>query len=134
MKHRKLDTTPEISQRMAKVKLKRNQPEINLAKGLWQKGIRYRLNYKELPGSPDIAITKSRIAIFVDGEFWHGKNFEEFKKGTHNNKDYWIEKIQENMDRDMRVDQQLRMLGWRPIHFWSSDILKHCDACNRYGV
>ena len=97
MKHPKhYDTTPEISKRMASVKLKRNSVEEKLAKLLWQKGYRYRLNYKKLPGSPDIAITKNCIAIFVDGEFWHGKDFDIKKEKIKSNKAYWCEKIQEN--------------------------------------
>ena len=122
MKHRKLKTTPEISKRMSKVKAKRNDVEKLLAKALWHKGYRYRLNYKELPGSPDIAITKYCIAIFVDGEFWHGKDFVERKSKLINNKDYWIEKIEENMKRDNENDRLLRQMGWIPLHFWSKDL------------
>ena len=72
----KLQTTLEISKRMSKLKANRNKVETKLAKALWHKGYRYRLNYKKLPGSPDIAITKYCIAVFVDGEFWHRKDFE----------------------------------------------------------
>lgn len=85
MKHQKLITTPDISKRMSKIKSKHNKVEILLAKALWHKGYRYRLNYKKLPGSPDIAITKYYIAIFVDGEFWHGKDFEKHKLKIKNN-------------------------------------------------
>lgn len=74
MKHNKLDTTPEISKRMSNVRLKGGQAETILAKSLWHLGLRYRKNYKKLPGSPDIAITKYKVAVFVDGEFWHGKD------------------------------------------------------------
>ncbi len=102
MKHKKLITTPEISKRMSKVKLKRNKVEMKLAKALWHRGYRYRLNYKQLPGSPDIAITKYNIAIFVDGEFWHGKDFEIKKSKLKNNKDYWIMKIEESLNRMLK--------------------------------
>lgn len=129
MKHRKLETTPEISKRMSKVKSKRNSVETKLAKALWHKGYRYRLNYKELPGSPDIVLTKYNIAIFVDGEFWHGKDFEERKGKLINNKEYWIEKIQENITRDNLNDKLLRQLGWIPLHFWSKDVEKYLKAC-----
>ena len=129
MKHRKLETSTDISLRMSKVKLKRNEPETRLAKALWHKGYRYRLNYKKLPGSPDIALTKYRIAIFVDGEFWHGKDFETRKLGFKNNREYWIEKIQENIDRDIRNDNLLRQQDWLAIHFWSKDVLKYTDEC-----
>lgn len=129
MKHRKLETTPEISKRMSKVKSKRNSVETKLAKALWHKGYRYRLNYKKLPGSPDIVLTKYHIAIFVDGEFWHGKDFEERKDKLKNNKEYWVEKIQENIDRDNLNDKLLRQQGWIPLHFWSKDVEKYLDAC-----
>ena len=77
MKHpSSYDSTPETRKRMAKVKLKNGRAEQLLAKKLWQLGYRYRKNDKRLPGSPDIAITRHRIAIFVDGEFWHGKDWE----------------------------------------------------------
>lgn len=129
MKHKKLITTPEISKRMSKVKLKRNKVEMKLAKALWHRGYRYRLNYKQLPGSPDIAITKYNIAIFVDGEFWHGKDFEIKKSKLKNNKDYWIMKIEENLHRDAKNDKLLNEMGWISIHFWSKDIERNLSYC-----
>lgn len=129
MKHKKLITTPEISKRMSKVKLKRNKVEMKLAKALWHRGYRYRLNYKQLPGSPDIAITKYNIAIFVDGEFWHGKDFEIKKSKLKNNKDYWIMKIEENLHRDAKNDKLLNGMGWISIHFWSKDIERNLSYC-----
>ncbi|WP_276932572.1 very short patch repair endonuclease [Dubosiella newyorkensis] len=129
MKHRKLETTPEISRRMSKIKLKRNDSEQLLAKKLWHKGYRYRLNYKKLPGSPDIAITKYKVAIFIDGEFWHGKDFEKKKDKLKNNREYWIEKIEENIERDKRNDRLLKEAGWIPLHFWSQDVKKYLDDC-----
>jgi DNA mismatch endonuclease Vsr len=77
MKHRKLDTTPEVSQRMAKVSLKGGKSEVALAKALWNQGVRYRKNYKAVPGSPDIAITKTKVAVFIDGEFTTGRGMLE---------------------------------------------------------
>ena len=129
MKHQQLKTSPEISKRMSHVKTKRNSAEIMIAKSLCHRGYRYRLNYKALPGSPDIALTKYRIAIFIDGEFWHGKDFEQRKTKLKNNKDYWIEKIQENIDRDLKNDKLLRQMEWYPIHFWSNDVIKYCNQC-----
>ena len=129
MKHQQLKTSPEISKRMSHVKTKRNSAEIMIAKSLWHRGYRYRLNYKTLPESPDIALTKYRIAIFIDGEFWHGKDFEQRKTKLKNNKDYWIEKIQENIDRDVKNDKLLRQMEWYPIHFWSNDVIKYCNQC-----
>lgn len=130
MKHPKsYDSTPEIRKRMGKVRLKNGKAETILAKTIWHKGYRYRRNYKKLPGSPDIAILRFRIAVFVDGEFWHGENWEERKAKLRHNREYWIEKIEENMARDKRVDTQLKELGWIPIHFWEKQVLKNTDEC-----
>ncbi|MCG4662462.1 very short patch repair endonuclease [[Clostridium] innocuum] len=102
---------------------------MKLAKALWHRGYRYRLNYKQLPGSPDIALTKYNIAIFVDGEFWHGKDFEIKKSKLKNNKDYWIMKIEENLHRDAKNDKLLNEMGWISIHFWSKDIERNLSYC-----
>lgn len=129
MKHQKLETTQEISKRMSKIKSKKNKVEVKLAKALWHRGYRYRLNYTELPGSPDIVLTKYEIAIFVDGEFWHGKDFEKRKNNIQNNKEYWIEKIEENIQRDKRNDLLLNQKGWITLHFWSRDVENHLEGC-----
>ena len=129
MKHRDLKTTPEISKRMKALSHKKSKVESILAKSLWRKGYRYRLNYKDLPGTPDIALTKYKIAIFVDGEFWHGKDFEKTKEKLKNNKDYWIEKIEENIQRDIRNDNLLRQMEWIPLHFWSREVVQYTELC-----
>ena len=129
MKHQHLETTPEVSRRMAKVHLKQGEAECILAKRLWALGYRYRLNYKKLPGSPDIALTKYKIAIFIDGEFWHGYNWEIKKGRLKRNRDYWIEKIEENMARDKRNDALLYEKGWTPLHFWEKEIYSDLPSC-----
>lgn len=129
MKHQKLKTTKEVSIRMSKIKSKKNKVEVKLAKALWHKGYRYRLNYTDLPGSPDIVLTKYEIAIFVDGEFWHGKDFEKRKNNIQNNKEYWIEKIEENIQRDKKNDLLLNQKGWITLHFWSRDVENHLEGC-----
>lgn len=130
MKHPKsYDSTPETRARMAKVHLKNGKAEQLLAKELWHSGLRYRKNFKGLPGSPDIALTKQKVAIFVDGEFWHGQNWDERKQKLQRNRDYWIEKIEENISRDRKVDAQLQSLGWTVIRFWEKDVLKHTSEC-----
>ena len=130
MKHPKhYDTDESTSNRMAHVKLKNGTGEVAIAKALWHDGYRYWLNYKKLPGSPDIAIQKYHIAVFVDGEFWHGFDWENRKPKLKRNRDYWVEKIEENMARDIRVDQELVALGWTPIHFWSKDVKRNLKEC-----
>ena len=130
MKHPKsYDSTPETRKRMSKVKLKNGDAENLLAKRLWHLGYRYRKNDRRLPGSPDIAIFKYRVAVFVDGEFWHGKDWDIRKERLQRNREYWIEKIEENMARDIRVNGELREKGWRSIRFWEKDVLKKTDEC-----
>lgn len=132
MKHPKnYETDEATSKRMANVKLKGGDVERLLAKELWRKGYRYWLNYKKLPGSPDIALKKYCIAIFIDGEFWHGYDWDNKKKTIKRNREYWIEKIEENMNRDIRNDKKLKALGWTSIRFWSKEVLKDIDGCVR---
>lgn len=118
---------------MSKIRGKDTKPEIVLRKALWNKGIRYRKNYKGLPGRPDIAVTKYKIAIFVDSEFFHGKDWEEKKptiaKGA--NSDYWVAKIERNIERDAEKEKALTEMGYRVIRFWSKDVLKETDTCVR---
>ena len=129
MKHQKLITTKETSKRMGSVHLKGGTAEVLLAKRLWHLGYRYRLNYRKLPGSPDIAITKQKIAIFIDGEFWHGYDWESRKQKLKRNREYWIEKIEENMSRDTRVDRMLISKDWTPLHFWTKEVINETDNC-----
>jgi DNA mismatch endonuclease (patch repair protein) len=114
---------------MSKIKLKRGVAESVLAKILWHRGVRYRLNYRALAGSPDIAITKHKVAVFIDGEFWHGQDWENRKPRLKRNREYWIEKIEENMARDKRNDATLTDAGWSVIRFWEKEIIKDADAC-----
>lgn len=129
MKHQKLYTSPDVSRRMKLLSHKKSKVESLIAKALWHKGYRYRLNYKKLPGTPDIVLIKYRIAIFIDGEFWHGKDFVQNKDKLKNNKIYWIEKIEENIQRDIKNDRLLRQMDWIPLHFWSNDVKKYLDYC-----
>ena len=77
----------------------------------------------------DMLIYRYKIAVFVDGEFWHGENWAERKAKLKHNREYWIEKIEENMARDKRVDGQLQEMGWITIRFWEKQVLKHTDEC-----
>ena len=116
---------------MSKIKGKDTKIELILRKALWKRGYRYRKNYKELPGRPDIAITKYKIAIFCDGEFFHGKEWNVMKPkiARGKNADYWLRKIERNKERDVEKDAELQFLGWTVIHFWGKDILKDTETC-----
>ena len=103
--------------------------EVLLRKALWHEGIRYRKNLKTLPGKPDIAITKHKIAIFCDGEFWHGKNWESVKNKIKENRDYWILKIERNITRDNKNEKKLANMGWVVLRFWGKDIMKDLNGC-----
>lgn len=122
--------TPEQRRKnMQAIKSKDTSIELSLRKALWEKGIRYRKNYKKLPGKPDIALTKHKIAVFCDSDFWHGFEWEERKKRIKSNQEYWIPKIERNMERDREVDSELQEMGWTVIRFWEWQIKKHLDQC-----
>ena len=126
--------TPEQRRKnMQHIKSKDTTIEIALRKALWEKGYRYRKNYKALPGKPDIAITKYKIAVFCDSEFFHGKDWEIKRPKLLNSKnsEYWISKIERTMERDRKNEQQLLFLGWTVIRFWGKEILKNTDECVR---
>ena len=118
---------------MQHIRSKDTSIEVALRRALWQRGYRYRKNYKKLPGSPDIVLTKQRIVIFCDSEFFHGKDWDVKKPKLLKckNPDYWIPKIERNMQRDSENDKKLLCLGWTVIHFWGYDILKKTDECVR---
>ena len=132
-KYRKfVNVSSSRSMAMGHIRSKDTNCELLLRHALWHDGYRYRKNYKKLPGSPDICITKYKIAIFCDSDYFHGRDWDsklkkKVKKG--NNNQYWTMKIQENIDRDNKVDAQLRGMGWTVIHFWSSEIIKNVDMC-----
>lgn len=125
----------EVSERshknMSRIKGKDTSIEIALRKALWAKGYRFRKNYKELPGSPDIVLTKYKIAVFCDSEFFHGKDWDVLKVKLEKGKNsgYWIKKIQRNMERDLEKDKLLLFEGWTVIRFWGKEILKDTDGC-----
>ena len=123
------EVTEKSHKNMSRIRGKDTSIEVKLRKALWHKGIRYRKNYKKIPGRPDIAITKYKIAVFVDGEFWHGYDWENRKGKLKSNRDYWIEKIEENIARDKRNDKLLQESGWITIHFWEKEVNKDLKRC-----
>ncbi|MCD8150866.1 MAG: very short patch repair endonuclease [Clostridiales bacterium] len=116
---------------MQHIRGKDTKIELTLRKALWAKGYRYRKHYKVIPGSPDIALTKYKIAIFCDGEFFHGKDWEVLKPRLEksNNSEFWISKISRNREHDDEINKRLLFEGWTVIRFWGNDIVKHTDEC-----
>ena len=124
------DLTPEQRRRnMQAIKSKDTTIELALRKALWNKGIRYRKNCKTLIGKPDIAITKYKIAVFCDSEYWHGYDWENRNQKIKSNREYWIPKIERNMTRDKEVNAALEQEGWTVIRFWERQIRKEMDRC-----
>jgi DNA mismatch endonuclease (patch repair protein) len=128
-------TTPVSEQRhknMSAIKSKDTSIEVRLRKALWHKGYRYRKNYKGLPGTPDIVLTRYKIAIFCDSEFFHGKDWDELRLRLENgSSSYWVKKISRNIERDSRNDRSLKAVDWTVLRFWGKDIMKHTDECIR---
>ena len=126
-------TPAQRHKNMAAIHSKDTSIEVTLRKALWHHGYRYRKNYSLLPGKPDIAITKYRIAIFCDSEFFHGKDWDKLKIRLENgnNSVYWVKKIARNMQRDLENEQRLRFQDWTVLRFWGQDIMKHTAECIR---
>ena len=124
--------TPEQRRKnMQHIKSKDTKIEMLLRKALWEKGYRYRKNDASLPGKPDIVLTKYKIAIFCDGEFFHGKDWEILKPKLENsnNSEFWVNKISKNIERDDEINKQLLYLGWTVIRFWGEEIKKDVSKC-----
>ncbi|MBQ8987241.1 MAG: very short patch repair endonuclease [Lachnospiraceae bacterium] len=133
MKPRDPSVTSKI---MSAIPSKDTRPEVRLRKALWAEGIRYRVNYKKLPGRPDIALTKHKIAIFCDGDFWHGHNwalrgYGSFEQELQRYSEYWRNKLLRNIERDEENNRAIRAMGWYVLRFWESDIKADLDSCVR---
>lgn len=130
-----MSRAPEITHKiMAAVKSRDTRPELTLRRALWSKGLRYRVNVKTLPGKPDVVFTRAKIAVFCDGDFWHGHNWairgfgslaEELKQYTP----FWRDKILYNVKRDDENTAKLRADGWVVLRFWESDIKVNVAEC-----
>lgn len=126
------DLTPEQRKKnMQHIRSKNTEIECILRKALRKKGYRHRKNYTKIPGKPDIVLTKYKIAIFCDGEFFHGKDWEVQRKRIEksNNSDYWIMKIERNISRDEEINKRLKAMGWIVLRFWGKDIKKNTESC-----
>jgi len=114
---------------MQQVKNKDSKIEVLLRKELWSRGIRYRKNVNRIYGKPDIVFIGKKIAVFCDSEFWHGYNWEERKKDFKSHQEFWIPKIERNMERDVEVTTRLESEGWTVIRFWGNEIKKNTAHC-----
>ena len=108
-----------ISEQMRRMPTKNTDPEIKVRKSLYAKGLRYRLHRKDLPGKPDIALGPAKVAVFVDGCYWH--NCPEHGTLPKNNRKWWEEKFRKNRERDLRNDTKLIEMGWLPVHIWEHE-------------
>jgi DNA mismatch endonuclease (patch repair protein) len=119
---------------MSSVKSKNTRPEIALRKALWHQGLRFRVNHKSLPGKPDIVFTKAKVAVFCDGDYWHGHNWalrglEGLDEELSRYSEFWANKIRRNIQRDEEVNRQLRELRWTVVRIWESDIKSDVIPC-----
>ena len=122
--------TPEQRRKnMQAVKNKDSQIELLLRKELWSRGIRYRKNSTKIFGKPDVVFIGKKIAVFCDSEFWHGYNWEERKKDFKSHQEFWIPKIERNMERDKEVNIKLESEGWIVLRFWGNEIKKNTAQC-----
>lgn len=122
-----------VSKIMASIKSKDTAPELMLGRAMWKRGLRYRKHYK-IFGKPDFVFVSKKIAIFCDGDFWHGNNwrlrsFDSLEDELATYTDYWKQKILRNIKRDQLVNDKLRSDGWLVLRFWESDILKAPETC-----
>jgi len=122
-------TIEQRKKNMQAVRSSGSKVEVKLAKALWNLGYRYRKNDKKVYGKPDLTLRRYMLAIFVDGEFWHGKDWDKKKHDHKSNKEFWITKIERNMERDKEVIYRLRKEGWRVLRFWGKDIEKNLNKC-----
>ena len=120
-------TKEQRHKNMVAIKSRDTKIEVSLRKALWHRGVRYRKYMKLFNCHPDIVITKYKIAVFCDGDFWHGKTFERYD--VHTNADFWHEKIKRNVERDLENTIELRDNGWTVLRFWESDIKKNLNRC-----
>ena len=122
-------TIKQIHDNMSKIRNKDTAIELILRKALWKEGLHYQKNVSSIMGKPDIVFKGRKVAVFCDSEFWHGYNFEEHRKDFKSNQQFWIPKIQRNIERDLEVTLTLRDAGWTVIRFWGKDIKRDVGMC-----
>jgi len=114
-------TKEQRSYNMSRVKSENTKPELLLFSELKKAGYKFKKHY-QIEGRPDIAFPEIKLAIFLDGEFWHGKGFNQWKNKLSK---FWVEKIESNLKRDRKVREQLKSSGWRVIRVWGKDVVKN---------
>jgi DNA mismatch endonuclease (patch repair protein) len=119
-------TVEQRSYCMSRIKGKDTGLEVQVRSVLHKRGLRFRKHVKELPGKPDIVFDRVRVAVFVDGDFWHGYRFPSWE---HKVSEFWKEKISKNHERDRKNHRKLRDMGWTVIRLWQHDIERHFDSC-----
>ena len=122
-------TKEQRRRNMQAVKNKGSKIEVALQKELWHRGLRYRKNIKTVYGKPDIAFIGKKVAVFCDSEFWHGYDWENKNNEIKSNRDFWIPKIERNMERDYEVTQELISLDWLVMRFWDFEVKKNLQDC-----
>ena len=122
-------TKAQRSQTMRAIRAVNTGIELRLRKALFMRGHHYRIHVSTLPGKPDIAFVRERVAVFVDSEFWHGKDWETVSSRIQSNREYWIPKIERNIARDRDVDEELNSMGWAVLRFWGKEIENDLDRC-----
>ena len=119
---------------MSAIPSKDTEPELMLRKALWKENLRYRVNYKKLPGKPDIVFTKYHVAVFCDGDYWHGHNWairglSSLEEELAGYSEFWRKKILGNIERDTKNNRALQDTGWTVIRLWESDIRADINGC-----
>ena len=114
---------------MSQIRSKGTKPEKLLKKALWLGGVRYKTPKKPLPGKPDISLKKYKLVIFVDGAFWHGYDWENRKHTIKSNQEFWIAKIERNMERDLEVNAFYQSKGWKVLRFWDFEVKGELGVC-----
>lgn len=129
------ERTAEITHKiMSAIPSKNTEPELMLRKALWKENLRYRVNYKKLPGKPDVVFTKYHVAVFCDGDYWHGHNWairglSSLEEELAGYSEFWRNKILGNIERDAKINHSLQEMGWTVVRLWESDIRADIDNC-----
>lgn len=121
------------SEVMRLIKSKNSKAELYVFRELRRRGIYFQKHYKRAPGTPDLALPRKKLAVFIDGDFWHGRTFEALKVRRPDPEDFWVKKVQRNMNRDARQEVELSAMGWKILRVWDSDLNRKSTAESTLG-